>query len=183
MRFHPQGEGPHSAQHQPGIQRVDRSAQVLVDSPLRRRQPLPAHQAAADHVGMPIEVFARRVNDPIRSEIERTLIEGRRHRVIDNNRGAGPMRPRRRFLDVDEAHEGIGRCFQQHGARPGHRRQPRVRVCGIDDLHRNTINAAENLQQFKASSVNVLVCDQRAVAPLQPRCHGAQHRGAARTGD
>src|ERR1019366_288371 len=73
--FHSQGKGPQPPEHQPGIESIHGSSKALVDRPLHRRQGLLAHQTSANHVGMTVEVFARRVNNPVRSDIERTLIK------------------------------------------------------------------------------------------------------------
>jgi len=45
------------------------------------------------------------------------------------------------------------------------------------------MNGGEDAQQLEASSVDVVMRDQWSVAPFQPRCHRAQHRGIARTRD
>src|ERR1019366_3529244 len=63
-----------------------------------------AHQTSANHVGMTVEVFAGRVNNPVRSDIERTLIKGCRHRVVHDYPGPARMRPRDGRFDVDEPH-------------------------------------------------------------------------------
>jgi hypothetical protein len=61
--------------------------------------------------------------------------------------------------------------------------QPRFDIGGIDDLDRHTMDCGENAQKFEASSVHIMMGDQRSVAPFEPCRYRAQHGGVARTGD
>ena len=53
---------------------------------------LAANQASADHIGMAIQMLGRGMDDPVRAKVEGTLIERRRHGVVDNHRRAHAMR-------------------------------------------------------------------------------------------
>src|SRR3546814_10753192 len=64
--------------------------------------PVGGDHRAADHVRMAVEELGGRMDDIIGTERERALDGGREEGVVDHHFGAGGVRARRDFGDVDQ---------------------------------------------------------------------------------
>ena len=87
-----------------------------------------------DDVAMAVQVFRRRMDDDVGAVLERPEIHGRRERRIHDQRESFFLAERGDRLEIDDAHQRIGRCLEKDGARRlAHRALPGARLRGIHE--------------------------------------------------
>jgi len=130
------------------------------------------HDHAADHVGVTIEVFGRRMHNQVSAMFQRTLQDRRGEGVVDRDQQAALARDRADRLQVDDLQGRVGRSFDpdqfrvrldrglergrigqvdeaeiQPRAAPPHALEQAI-AAAVDVVHRdNMITAVEQLQQ------------------------------------
>ena len=88
---------------------------------------------AAEAAALAVDVLGRRIDDAVRAERQRALIQRRGEHVVDHERRAGRMSDLRHLGDVDDLERRIGRAFEKErlGVRP-HRIAPGVEIAAVD---------------------------------------------------
>ena len=168
MCLHPRSERFDSPQHQPGIewrtgdaQRVDK-----IRHPLGMRL-VPRDDAAADNVGMAVQIFRRRVDDDVDAELERPLQVGGEERVVGKRNQAGVAGDLAHGRQVDEIEQRIARRLDPDPF--GGRRDCFANVLGIAHVDERELKSPFRVDVGKepiCSAINI-VAGNDVVARLE----------------
>ncbi len=156
--LHPQRQRLDSAQHEPAVERPGNGPERL----LQERQALGdgrivGGDEAADDIGVPAEVFRRRVDDDVGAELERLLQVRARERVVHDEHRAGGVCRLSGSADVDDVQERVRGRLGPHDPRPLVEVCAEVRVelvgrdvdevvaLGLVDLRRHPVDAAVDI--------------------------------------
>ena len=137
MALHPERQRLQAAQRQETVERARkwRRPRSAGTSAGRRvpccRRP---RRDAADHVGMAVQIFGRRMDDDVDAELQRPLDIGAAEGVVGDRRSALRRPSAATAFEIDDAQQRIGRRLdpQHAGLRPD-RRLDRGKVGEIDE--------------------------------------------------
>ena len=136
MTLHPQRQRLDAAQRQETVERAgDRADRVLQEfQPVGQILVVADRDAAADHVGMAVQIFRRRMHDEVDAELERPLDVGAAEGVVGDRDHALAPGERRDALKIDDAQQRVGRRFDPQHLRFGpDRRLDRGEVGEVDE--------------------------------------------------
>ena len=139
LRLHPELERLEALQQDPGVEGRERGAGRAQERGHRiADERFRAGDRAAHHAALAVDVFGRRMNHEIRTELKRALQDRRAEHVVDRKQRACLIRDRGERRDVGDLGHRVRRCLEEekprvrpHGAAPflGLRRR---NECGLD---------------------------------------------------
>src|SRR5829696_6511897 len=181
--LHAQRQGLQPAQGEEAVERArDRADGVLQEGELFAELLVVADDGdAADHVGMAVEVFRRRMHDEVEAVFERTLNVGAGEGVVGGEPPSRRLRDAGDRLEVAELEQRIGRRLDPDELRLGPQRRPhRIEIREVDIGDGEPGRAAPHaLEQPPRAAVEVVGGDDvRAVVERIEQRRGRGEPGA-----
>ena len=113
-----------------------------------------------EHVGMPTQVFGRRVGDDIGAECERILQVGRGERVVDHDDCTSRVADFGERSDVADLHQRVARCLDPEHCCAGCRCRPhRCQIGEIDDVELHPPWHEDAIDQTMRSAIDIAAHD------------------------
>jgi hypothetical protein len=160
MPFHAQRESLQAAQGEKAVERPgNRANRVLQKCNLIAEfLVLPDDDHATDHIGVPIQIFRRGMNDHVEAKFDRPLHPRTGESVVGNADRLVRARDFRDRFQVDQLQERIARGLHPDHARIGaHRLLDRCRIGHIDEGEIEVRRAATHpLEQAERAAVEVI---------------------------
>ena len=137
-RAHPHVEGAQTPDQEERLERMQDHSVRLANFSRPRAKGVVAREAerARQNVGMPVEIFGRRVHDHVGAERDRPREDGRRAGGIHSEDGARRMSRARRAFDVAHAPQRIARRLEPYELRRSRlqRRGKRLQILGVNEI-------------------------------------------------
>ncbi len=117
MALHAQGQGLQAAHGQKAVEGTGDRADSVLQEPdaFAQIRVLAHHQHAADDVGMPVQIFGRRMHDDIEAMLQRPLHPGAGEGVVADGDDSALARDGRNGGQIDQLQQGIGgRLYPNH---------------------------------------------------------------------
>ena len=159
--LHPEPESLDSPEDEPGLVRVHRSSEEVMDLPetLEMLRPL-RHDGAADDVRVAVQVLREAVDHDVGPESERLLENRRRERVVDDEKRPPGVRDLRALREIGELHRRVRRRLDvDHPRRGPHRRSDVPGVRGVDPGRRDAEPAVLVLEDEARRAVDRVRAD------------------------
>ena len=119
MTLHSQRERFQTAQHKKTVERALNGADRVLQEPhpIAELFVVPDDRDAADHIGVSIQIFRRRMNRDVETELERPLDPRRRKRVVRYRKDLLLARNFRDRFQIDDFQKRIARRLDPNHAR------------------------------------------------------------------
>ena len=189
MALHPHRQGFQGPQDQEAVERAGHRANRVLQIAKAFAQTVAAiadHRDPADHIGMAIEVFGRRMHDDVDAVVEGALHRRRTKSVVAHGDQAMGLGESGDGAEIDHFEERVGRAFNpdhfgfrcQGGFQIG-------RIGKIDETEFKPGRAPPDiLEQAIAAAIKIVHGDHMvaAVEQLQDRAHRRQAGGEGEAG-
>ena len=163
MTFHSQRECLQSAEREKAVERSGNRAHGVLQKCdlIAELLVFPDHNDAANHIGVPVQIFRGGMNDHVEAELDRALHPGAGESVVGNADGFVGARDLRDRFEVDQFQQRIAWRFDpDHPRIRSHRRFDLRRVRHVDEGEIQIGRAAANSFEEPERAAVKIVADE-----------------------